>query len=83
MTSESSGLTPSQGRLLWLMATGLTHRQAASQMGNQPQTVKNELREIRRRLGAPNTLAAVLLAWRRGWLELPEQSEIVSTDGYL
>ena len=77
MTSVSSGLTAGQCRLLWLMATGMTARQAALALGNRPQTVKNELRVIRLHLGAPNTLAAVLLAWRRGLITLPELDEML------
>ena len=55
-------LSPAESRVIAMMARGYTIDQAATRMSVAPETVKTQLANIRRILGARNTTHAVTLA---------------------
>ena len=65
---ESSLLTPREIEVLRLVAQGLKNREIAARFDVAEQTVKNQLRTVMRKLGAPNRTQAVMAAVRHGWL---------------
>ena len=73
-------LTRKEREILEMIACGKTDLSVAWSLGIGVQTVKNHLREVRIKLGAPNTLAAVLIAYYLGLIILPSIDEIERID---
>jgi DNA-binding CsgD family transcriptional regulator len=63
---ETLNLAPSEVRVMRLTAEGYTATKIAKELRVQPQTVKSQQRVARRKLGARNTLHAVVIAMREG-----------------
>ena len=61
--------------MLQLVAQGLKNREIAELHVVAEQSVKNQLRALMRKLGAPNRTQAVLTAMRHHWLPGPEAVE--------
>lgn len=57
------GLTPTQGRVVALVAQGLTNKEAASQLGVSPETVHKHLNAVFQRTGLGTRSAVVALAF--------------------
>jgi PAS domain S-box-containing protein len=57
-------LTPRQREVLGLLADGRSTRDIATELGLSPETVRNHVRQVLRRLGARTRLEAVLEAQR-------------------
>lgn len=66
MTARESPLTPRQLETLTLLARGCSTAQLAEEMGIAPETVRNHVRELLRKLGVHSRLEAVLMARERG-----------------
>ena len=62
-------LTPRETQALQLIANGLEDKQVASEMGNCPGTVGNQVTKILYKLGAANRTEAVAIALRKGWIK--------------
>lgn len=67
---EAPRLTPRETQALRLMALGCQVSEIAEQMGISPHTVRNHIRNFRRKLKAATRLEAVVNAIRLGILEL-------------
>lgn len=67
-TDQELRLTPTERRVMELVAEGLLVKQIALRMELSPLTVKNHLARIRRRLGATDKAHAVATALRAGLL---------------
>lgn len=69
-TSEdaSTGLTPTQAKVLHLLATGMTDGAIARHLGSSERTVRRHVSGLMEALQADNRVAAVYAAARRGWL---------------
>jgi PAS domain S-box-containing protein len=63
---SSQELTPRQAQTLQLLARGHSTQQMAEAMGISPETVRNHVREVLRKLGAHSRLEAVMLGRERG-----------------
>lgn len=61
-------LTPSQHRILQLLAAGLSDDQVAASLGVTTRTVRRHVAAILEHLGASTRFAAAVAAHRRGWL---------------
>jgi two-component system response regulator DegU len=72
---EPNPLTPRESEVLQLVAMGLKNREIAERLEVAEQTLKNQLRAVTRKLGAPNRTVAVMTAIRNGWLAEPEPDE--------
>lgn len=59
-------LTPREIRVLTLVARGLNFEQVADHLGTRPGTVRNQVAEVRAKLGVRTTPAAAARARRRG-----------------
>lgn len=62
----SLALTPRQLQILRLLAAGYSTSQMASQLKLSPETVRNHVRELLRRLGVHSRLGAVVAGRQRG-----------------
>lgn len=62
-------ISPREMQALRLTAEGLTNKEVAARMGNTVQTTKNQLSEVRRKMGVQSTFEAFT---RLGWLSLPD-----------
>lgn len=69
-------LAPSEVRALALVAEGCDYREAAEVAGVEHETIKKQLQNARRRLGARNTAHAVALAFRSGVLDTVDPEEV-------
>jgi DNA-binding NarL/FixJ family response regulator len=67
---DRSPLTPREREVLERAGQGLTNRQIAAELGLRPQTVKNHLSSVLRKLDVKTRTQAVLSAAREGWVEL-------------
>lgn len=68
--------TTRQREVLTLLASGLTERQVARQLGVAYDTVRAHVEQVRERLRVNNVTAAVALAIMRGWINpVVEQHE--------
>jgi DNA-binding NarL/FixJ family response regulator len=63
-------LTPSESEVLERVAEGLSQKQVAEERHCSEKTVKNQLWLARWKLGAQNTLHAVVLAARSGQVDI-------------
>jgi len=61
-------LTPRQHEVLELLATGLSTKRIAAQLGIAEETTRNHIRMLLRELGVHSRLEAVVLAFRSGRL---------------
>jgi DNA-binding NarL/FixJ family response regulator len=75
-----TGLTPRELEVLKLKATGRTGHEIARVLCISPQTVKNYVRNILRKLEVCNSVAAVLVAVRDGDID-PDGLEVVRRNG--
>jgi DNA-binding CsgD family transcriptional regulator len=64
-------ITPREIQILQLTATGATNREVALRLGISPDTVKNRMGGIYRKLGTYTRLEAVLEGIRRGIVVVP------------
>lgn len=63
-----TGLTPTQAKVLQLLATGMTDGAIARHLGSSERTVRRHVSGLMEALQADNRVAAVYAAARRGWL---------------
>jgi PAS domain S-box-containing protein len=63
-----AGLTPRQHEVLVLLDEGCSTAEIATELGVSPETVRNHLREVFRRLGVRSRIAALATARRYGLL---------------
>jgi DNA-binding NarL/FixJ family response regulator len=75
-TMSITGLTSRELEVLKLKAAGMTGREIARVLYVSPQTVKNHVRNILRKLEVCNSVAAVLVAVRDGDID-PDELEVV------
>lgn len=66
---QTLNLAPSELRVMKLTAEGLTAGQIAEKSHLAPETVKQQQKNARRKLGARNTVHAVVIAMREGVIE--------------
>ena len=71
-------LTPTQTRVLELVAAGLTTVDVAARMNLPVPVVQHHLREAIERLGARSKLEAVLLALRYGLIQLSLSLQVLA-----
>lgn len=64
-------LTPTQRRVLELLAAGFTDEAIARKIGVTSRTVRRHVAAVLVRLGAPTRFAAGVVAQQRGWLPPP------------
>jgi DNA-binding CsgD family transcriptional regulator len=64
-------LTARQLEILGLAADGRTNRQIGTALGISEKTVRNHMRDIRRRLSSRDRTHAVVIAIGRGWIPIP------------
>lgn len=67
-TVEPERPTPSQLRVLRLVACGMSNREIADALGCSSETVKSHVQHAIARLGATDRTHAVVIALARGWL---------------
>ena len=72
-------LTAREVEILGLVSQGLRNREIADALDVTEQTVKNHLRTVMHKLGAPNRTRAVMSAIRHEWLAAPEGTETEAT----
>jgi DNA-binding NarL/FixJ family response regulator len=65
-------LSPREMEILRLIARGLSNKEIAYKLGISPQTVKNHVTSILRKLGVSDRTQAAVYALRRGWIQLQE-----------
>lgn len=65
---SGTGLTPTQAKVLRLLATGMTDGAIARHLGSSERTVRRHVAGLLEALQADNRVAAVYAASRRGWL---------------
>lgn len=75
--SARTSLTPTERRVMEIMATGVTGKQAAYEMSISEQTIKNHLSSTYTKLGASTLVGAFT---KLGWLRLPSR-EVVDAEG--
>jgi DNA-binding NarL/FixJ family response regulator len=68
-------LTLREIEILGLVAQGFRNREIADVLNVSEQTIKNHLRTVMHKLGAPNRTRAVMSAIRNEWLAAPEGAE--------
>lgn len=61
-------LTPREGQVLALVASGLTNREIAYRLGLSDRTVQFHLNGVFNKTGASSRTEAVTIAIRKGWL---------------
>ncbi len=69
-------LSPREREILKYIAEGNSNKRIASVLGVGEQTIKNYIASIMRKLNANDRTHAVVLAIRRGWLNLGEISDL-------
>ncbi len=73
-TGESTGLfsplSMREMQVLTYLTQGQTNKEIACQLGISPQTVKNHLASLFRKLGVEDRTQAVLVALQRGWIRM-------------
>ncbi len=57
-------------QVLTYLSQGQTNKEIACQLGISPQTVKNHLASLFRKLGVEDRTQAVLVALQRGWIRM-------------
>ena len=67
---QAPALTESEHRVLRLSATGLLTHEVAAQLGMNPDEVRRHVTSAMAALGARSKLEAVVLALRRGLIDL-------------
>lgn len=67
--------TPRQVELLMHMAMGESYHEIGDQLGLSPNTVKNQLHKMIKRLGARNSTHALAIALQHGWIDIREIEE--------
>jgi two-component system response regulator DevR len=72
-------LTLREIEILGLVARGFRNREIADVLDVNEQTIKNHLRTVMHKLGAPNRTRAVMSAIRNEWLAAPEGAETEPT----
>jgi len=60
--------TPRQLQVLALIAAGNTYKETAKKLHLSTATVKNHMEEVRRNLGAKNSVHMIAECFARGWL---------------
>jgi two-component system nitrate/nitrite response regulator NarL len=65
-------LTAREQEVLQWMATPMTYRQIAHQLGVSEETIRTHARNILEKMGQPNRAQAVLAALRQGLIKMPE-----------
>lgn len=80
MTAPARPVTPRQRQLLYLTSCGLETREVADRTGLSLNTVKHQLGEAYRRLGARNRAHAVRRAFELGLLGVAGEDRYVAYD---
>lgn len=75
MATGEPPLTPRQRDVLRLIAAGLQNKEIAGKLGLSLATVRNHVHAILDALGLHSKLEAVALAFRSGWVEMPQVSD--------
>lgn len=70
-TEPGQRLTPRERQVLFLLATGLTNREVAAQLGVSPETTRTQLKTAMRKLDAHTRVQAVAIAVAAGEITLP------------
>jgi DNA-binding NarL/FixJ family response regulator len=73
-STDATGLTPRQRRILERIACGQTNKLIARELGITERTIKYHLTEIFDRLGAGSRAEAVARASAQGWIALRERA---------
>jgi DNA-binding NarL/FixJ family response regulator len=73
-------LTDRQLEILVNVARGRTNRQIGQALGISERTVRNHLRTILRNLASTDRTQAVVVAIERGWIAIPIEPELPSSD---
>ena len=68
----SSPLTLRQLEILTYISKGNSNKQVAAQLNLSEQTIKNQLRQIFKKLGVEDRTQAVLTVIRNGWISQPD-----------
>ena len=68
VVDTGTGLTPTQTKVMELLATGMTDGAIARHLGSSERTVRRHVSGLMEALQADNRVAAVYAAARRGWL---------------
>lgn len=68
MDATRDELTPREVEILRLLARGMSHKQAAGELGIAKATVSNHVQVILQKLRAHNIAEAVVIGLRRGLL---------------
>jgi DNA-binding NarL/FixJ family response regulator len=74
---QQRDITPRQGQILAMHASGMTLVEVSEQLHYSYITVRKDMEEAKRRLCASTLAEAVVAAWRRGHLKV-EQSIVLS-----
>jgi len=69
-------LSPRETEILRHIAEGISNKRIAHALGISEQTIKNHITSIMRKLNANDRTHAVVLAMRRGWLNIEETAGI-------
>ncbi len=70
--SAKPSLTAREQEVLQWMATPMTYRQIAHQLGVSEETIRTHARNILEKMGQPNRAQAVLAALRQGLIKMPD-----------
>ncbi len=70
--SPKPSLTAREQEVLQWMATPMTYRQIAHQLGVSEETIRTHARNILEKMGQPNRAQAVLAALRQGLIKMPD-----------
>ena len=73
-TSAFAPLTDRELEILKKVSDGMTNAKIGQALGISPQTVKNHITSILRKLAVNDRTQAVVLALRRGWITIDEES---------
>ncbi|WP_376788383.1 response regulator [Thermoflexus sp.] len=71
---EEHVLSPREREILQYVALGYSNKAIAERLGISQQTVKNHMTAILRKLDLSDRTQVAILAIRRGWVRLPEES---------
>lgn len=65
---RGAGLTEMEANYLIRVASGMTHKEVARELGRSQETVKKGLQRAYQRLGAASAITAITKAQAKGWI---------------
>ena len=80
-TSAFAPLTDRELEILKKVSDGMTNAEIGYALGISAQTVKNHVTSILRKLAVNDRTQAVVMALRRGWLSIDDESTTVGSNG--